>query len=264
MAKKRNTTSFIAKYGSQLTEDVAAARATEPATGSPAVGRMRMKNAARLRLDVIDIDPQHREEFDEAGIARLAESLQAHGQLQPIRVRYSTDRNRYVLIAGERRLRAMKLAGWEEVDCTIAEGILSEAEILTQQILENIQREDLKPVERAKAFRDLMDRQSWDQKQLAAELKVSEGTISNSLQLLQLPSDIQRQVDAGQMKATIAIKTARKSRKPGPAKTSRKPKAIVIRTTAGKVTIEPKAGKTYRDVLTEALAASQKSEAKAA
>ncbi|MFG0267066.1 MAG: ParB/RepB/Spo0J family partition protein [Rhodopirellula sp. JB055] len=74
-----------------------------------------MKNAARLRLDVIDVDPQHREEFSEEGIANLAESLKQHGQLQPIRVRYDETRGRYVLIAGERRLRAMKLAGWDEV-----------------------------------------------------------------------------------------------------------------------------------------------------
>jgi len=266
MARKKTTaskgvTSFIKKFGEQLTEDVAAGRDTAPAAGSRAVGRTRMKNAARLRLDVIDVDPQHREEFDEEGIAQLAESLQEHGQLQPVRVRYDAPRSRYVLIAGERRIRAMRLASWEEVDCIIADGELSGADILTQQILENLQREDLKPVERAKAFHDLMGRQSWDQKQLAAELKVSEGTISNSLQLLKLDADTQKQVDGGELKATIAITTARKSRQLVPSKRSRKPKPLVFRTSVGKVTVEPKMGKSYSDVLSEALVASRQNEA---
>lgn len=249
-----NFTNFMGKFGANLEEDVAGHRDTAPASGSPIEGRARMKNAARLRLDVIDVDPQHREEFSEEGIAQLADSLKQHGQLQPIRVRYDEGRGRYVLIAGERRLRAMKLAEWEEADAVIAEGDLGEKEILVQQILENLQREDLKPIERANAFKSLIDQHGWDQKQLAAELCVSEGTVSNALKLLKLDDETQAKVDAGELKATVAISSARKSRKKT-TKKSRKPEPMTIRAASGKITIEPKMGKTYEDVLTEALAA---------
>lgn len=247
-----NLTSFMGKFGAKLEEDVAGHRDTEPAAGSPIEGRSRMKNAARLRLDVIDVDPQHREEFTEDSIARMASSLDVHGQLQPIRVRFDEARGRYVLIAGERRLRAMKLANWEEVDVVVADGDLSEKDILVQQIIENLQREDLKPIERANAFKSLLDQHGWEQKQLAAELCVSEGTVSNALKLLKLDADTQAKVDAGEIRATVAISSARKSRKSAVSK-SRKPKPVTIRAASGKVLIEPKAGKSYAAVLQEAL-----------
>ena len=249
-----NFTAFMGKFGGNLEEDVAGHRDTKPASGSPIEGRSRMKNAARLRLDVIDVDPQHREEFDEEGLQQLSASLQEHGQLQPIRVRYCDDRGRYILIAGERRLRAMKLAGWEEADAVIADGELSQKDILLQQAVENLQREDLKPCERANLFSDMITKFGWDQKQLAVELKVSEGTVSNALKLLKLDSETQAKIDAGELKATVAISTARKSRKPA-AKKSRKPKPMTIRAVSGKIVIEPKMGKTYEAVLVEALEA---------
>jgi ParB family chromosome partitioning protein len=255
--------SFLDKFGANLEEDVAGSRDTAPASGSPVVGRSRMRNAARLSLDVIDVDPQHREDFNEEEIIRLSESLQAHGQLQPIRVRFDEPRGRYVLIAGERRLRAMKHAGWSEADVVIAEGDLSEKDILIQQVVENLLRVDLLPIERANAMKAMIDTHGWDQKRLAAELCVSEGTVSNSLKLLKLDKETQEKVDAGQIKATIAISSARKSRK-APAKTSRKPKAMTIRLASGKAVIEPKAGKGHADVLREALAAVEQGVAEAA
>lgn len=256
-------TAFMKSFGNNVAEDVASSRNILPATASPVVGRTRMKNAARIKLEVIDVDPQHREEFDEEGIARLAESLKEHGQLQPIRVRFDADRKRYVLIAGERRLRAMKHAGWDEADCVIADGDLSESDILTQQILENLQREDLRPVERARAFADLMTKNGWDQTTLAAELCVTQGTVSNALKLLKLDEDTQAKVDAGEVKATIAISAARTSRKPA-GKKSRKPKPLNFRTSSGKAVVEPKMGKSYVAVLQEALDAAIAAEQKAA
>ena len=160
-------------------------------------------------------------------------------------------------------LRAMKLAEWTEADVVIAEGELSDKDIVVQQIIENLQREDLKPIERANAFKSLIDQHGWDQKQLAAELCVSEGTVSNALKLLKLDADTQAKVDSGEIKATIAISSARKSRGKA-AKKSRKPKPMTIRTASGKVLIEPKSGKDYTAVLQEALDAAIEQDRKAA
>lgn len=249
---------FMDKFGRNLEEDVAGSRDTTPAEHSPLEGRARMKNAARLRLSVIDVDPQHREIFEEEGLERLAESIKEHGQLQPIRVRYDESRGRYVLIAGERRFRAMKLAGLEEIDAVIAEGDLDDRAILVQQIIENLHREDLKPIERANSFKSLIEQHGWDQKQLAAELCVSEGTVSNSLKLLKLDAETQAKIDAGEIKPTIAIASGRKTRggkKAGGS--SRKLKPATFRVGAGKVVVEPKMKCSYVDALREALTAAE-------
>jgi ParB family chromosome partitioning protein len=84
--------------------------------------------------------------------------------------------------------------------------------ILVQQILENLQREDLKPIERANAFKSMIDQHGWHKKQPAAELCVSEGTVSDALKLLKFDDETQAKVDSGELKATIAISSARKSR----------------------------------------------------
>jgi ParB-like chromosome segregation protein Spo0J len=108
----------------------------------------------------------------------------------------------------------------------------------------------------------LIDQHGWDQKQLAAELCISEGTVSNSLKLLKLDEDTQARGNAGEIKATVAISSARKSRSKAASK-SKKPTPMNIRAAAGKVIIEPKAGKTYEEVFDEALTSltAQKSEA---
>jgi ParB family chromosome partitioning protein len=219
-----------------------------------------MKNAARISVERIVADPQHRETFDEDSLEQLAASITDHGQLQPVRVRFDESRGVYVVIAGERRLRAIKLAGLDEVDCIIADGELSEAEILTQQIIENCQREDLLPVERARAFHDLMEREGWDGKQLAAELHVSEATVSNALKLLGLDEDTQAKVDSGEVKASVAISSLRKTRASTKKAKKKPPRPRTYRTKAGRVVVEPKVNRTHLEALELALEAERKQE----
>ncbi len=163
-------------------------------------GRSRLKAACELRLDRIVADPnQPRTEFDPEALERLASSLKQRGQLQPIRVRWDEALDRYVVVVGERRLRAAKLAGMTSIACVVASGTPTAEEILEDQLIENCLREDLRPVEQAKAFRALLSRLGISQRQLAERLQVSPPTITRALALLELPEPIQTSVDAGEI-----------------------------------------------------------------
>jgi ParB family chromosome partitioning protein len=168
-------------------------------------GRSRLKTACEIRLDRIVADPnQPRTEFDPESLERLAQSLRQRGQLQPIRVRWDEALDRYVVVVGERRWRAAALAGMTTLACVVATGNASPEEILEDQLIENCLREDLRPIEQAKAFRTLLTRLEISQRQLADRLQVSPPTITRALALLELPEAIQTSVDAG----TIAPQTA--------------------------------------------------------
>ena len=122
------------------------------ATGRPArlEGVRGDRSAALISLERIERDPdQPREEFDEEGLARLARSLRERGQLQPIRVRWDEGRGVYVILAGERRWRAARMAGLAELQCVVHDGDLSSDDRLVLALVENALRDDLKPVEQA-------------------------------------------------------------------------------------------------------------------
>ena len=124
------------------------------------VGVVRSKDVSQIAIDRIDRDPrQPREEFDPEGLERLAQSLRQRGLLQPIRVRWDAGQERYVIICGERRWRAAKMAGLESLACVIVEGDLTHQERLAIQLVENALREDLKPIEQARAYKTLMKAQ---------------------------------------------------------------------------------------------------------
>ena len=114
-----------------------------------------------------------------------------------------------MVISGERRFRAATRAGLKTVACVFADDGLSPSEILQEQIVENLLREDLKPIEQARAYRQLMDLHGWTAKELAGELQVSQGAVSKSLSLLTLPVELQEQVDAGSIPATAAYEVAK-------------------------------------------------------
>lgn len=163
-------------------------------------GRSRLKSACEIRLDRIVADPnQPRTEFDPDALQRLAASLKQRGQLQPIRVRWDDALDRYVVVVGERRWRAAGLAGLSSIACVVAAGTPGPEELLEDQLIENCLREDLRPIEQAKAFRTLLTRLGISQRQLAERLQVSPPTITRALALLELPDSIQTSVEAGEI-----------------------------------------------------------------
>ncbi len=168
-------------------------------------GVSRAKAAAEIPVDRIAADPdQPREEFAEEGLRRLAESMKARGQLQPIRVRWNEEQGRYVVLIGERRWRAAQMAGLATLSCIIVDEPMDPAEVLAVQLVENALREDLRPIEQAKAYRRLMDRHGWSTHRLAAELGVDQSGVVRALSLLELPVEVQDQVEQG----TLAPATA--------------------------------------------------------
>ncbi|MGZ5952574.1 MAG: ParB/RepB/Spo0J family partition protein [Isosphaeraceae bacterium] len=179
---------------------------------SPArmAGVARSKSALEIPVDRIEPDPdQPREDFDEVAMARLADSLKQRGQLQPVRVRWDEGRGIYVLICGERRWMAARMAGLPTLTCVVAEGTLDAGELLAIQLVENCVREDLQPIEQARAYRALMDRTGWSGNRLAQELGIAQSSVVHALALLELPSGIQEKVEQGELSPSTAYEISK-------------------------------------------------------
>ena len=115
-----------------------------------------------IPLDLIEPDPgQPRKEFDSESLAKLADSLRKRGQIQPVMVCWSDSQAAYVILTGERRWRAARQAGMEKLACIVRDQPMSEGELRAVQLIENCLREDLKPLEQAHAYRDLMASNEW-------------------------------------------------------------------------------------------------------
>jgi ParB family chromosome partitioning protein len=182
--------------------------------GHPAIdrdaGRRPLRNVGRVEIDKVIPDPdQPRTEFSDGALARLAQSIQDKGQMSPIRVRWSDVAGKWVIISGERRWRATKLAGLPTIDCHFHERELSQSEILEQQLIENLLREDLQPVEEARAFSILMEMNGWNGKQLAHALRVPASKVTRSLALLRLPEELQGKVARGEIPARSAYELSK-------------------------------------------------------
>jgi ParB family transcriptional regulator, chromosome partitioning protein len=178
-------------------------------TSDRLTGVMRSKAALEIPLGKIEPDrDQPREEFEPDALARLAESIRTRGILQPIRVRWDEGRGRYVIIAGERRWRASGMAGMATLPCVVDDRAATPGELLALQLIENCIREDLKPVEQAKAFRALMDLNGWSGNQLSKELGISQSGVVQSLALLALPATVLSAVDSGELAASTAYAIA--------------------------------------------------------
>ena len=151
-----------------------------------------------IKLKVSEIKPnpyQPRTTFDPAALQELADSIKEVGVFTPLLVRKAI--NGYELIAGERRLRAAKLAKLTEVPCTIKE--FNDKEMMEISILENIQREDLSPIEEAKAYEQLQQKYEYTQELLAKRIGKSRAYITNTLRLLKLPAKVQDYVQKGKI-----------------------------------------------------------------
>mgnify|MGYP000406079041 CR=1 FL=1 len=151
-------------------------------------------------LAVTKIQPnpfQPRYEFDEEEIENLSRSIQEKGILQPLVVT-ERENGQYVLIAGERRLRASKKAGLAEVPVVIRSGV-SDQDMAELALVENIQRQDLSPIERARGYKDLADKFSMTQDEIAKKLDVSRSSVANTLRYLTLPQSVQDALDQGKI-----------------------------------------------------------------
>ena len=208
---------ILNRFGSNLAESMGAGRTpvtkTGPATPSAPSrhdGTTRLKAGAEIAVDRIAPDPgQPRTEFDPAALGRLAESFRTHGQLQPITVRWSEDMGRYLIVAGERRWRAAALAGRKSLAAVILDGEPDESTVLEMQLIENALREDLQPIEQARAFRTLMDRNGWTAARLAEVLHLTGATVSRALSLLDLPYTVQEAVASGELAPSIAYEVSK-------------------------------------------------------
>jgi ParB family chromosome partitioning protein len=173
-------------------------------------GLERLKGGNEIPVERLTRDPsQPREIFDEAALQELVESIESLGMLQPIRVRWDEELGMYVIIAGERRLRAAKMAGLKSVPCVIQEGELTESQRLIEQLAENIIRADLQPVEQARAFRRLMNLNGWSARKLAREMHIADANVVRALALLELPEGVQTEVEVGRLAPSVAYEVSR-------------------------------------------------------
>jgi ParB family chromosome partitioning protein len=169
-----------------------------------------LRNFGRIDVKQVMADPiQPREQFPEEAIERLAKSIREKGQLSPIRVRWSEEHAKWVIIAGERRWRATLRAGLSTIECYFHEADIEPTEILEQQLIENCLREDLRPTEEARAFQKLIDLNGWSQRELAAALRVSETRVTRTLSLLKLPPELQYQIDTRRISVRAAYEISR-------------------------------------------------------
>lgn len=149
-----------------------------------------------LSVDRIQPNPfQPRYEFDQEEIENLSQSIKEKGILQPLVVT-TRGGNTYFLIAGERRLRASKLAGLKEVPVVVRAGV-SDQDMAELALVENIQRQDLSPIERARGYQDLAAKFQMTQEEIARKLDVSRSSVANTLRYLTLPESIQKALDIG-------------------------------------------------------------------
>jgi ParB family chromosome partitioning protein len=209
---------LAARLAANIDESMGARRAAGGAAGpvpGPALGAdpsaaryegsSRIKGALNIEVDRIVADPKQPRRFFEPGaLTDLAESLRARGQLQPIRVRWDEDVKSWVIVTGERRWRAAKLAGLREIACVEQREERGEVDRLEDQLVENCVREDLSPIEQAEAFRAILSAKQISVRQLADSLNVSHQSIIRAVRLLDLPDDLRDRVHSGQLAPSVA------------------------------------------------------------
>src|SRR3954469_8260670 len=151
---------------------------------------------ANLPVEQIQTNPyQPRKMFDDDEIHHLSDSIKNHGILQPLLVRAVGEQ--FQLIAGERRLRAAQAAGLREVPVSIVN--FDDQQVFEASLVENIQRSDLNPIEKAQGFKDYLDRYHVTQEQLAGRLGIDRTSVSNLVNLLNLPEEVQGAVRQNQI-----------------------------------------------------------------
>lgn len=165
------------------------------------------EGSSQIAIDLIDPNPvQPRRVFQQEALHQLADSIRQHGIIQPLVIRKSG--SRYQLVAGERRWRAAKIAGLTQVPAVVQE--ISDDHLLEITLIENIQREDLNPIELAVALDRMAHELNISQDEIGRRTGKDRSTISNSIRLLQLPPDLQqlvaeRRLSAGHARSLLAL-----------------------------------------------------------
>ena len=154
-----------------------------------------------VSIRISEIEPnreQPRTEFDSEALSELADSISQHGVLQPLLLRPMLSGG-YRIVAGERRWRAARMAGLSEVPAVIRE--MTDAEEMLFALIENLQREDLTPLEEARGYRTLIETQDFTQEEVSRTVGKSRPAVTNALRLLNLPEDIQKLLENGEISA---------------------------------------------------------------
>ena len=167
-------------------------------------------SSSAVKLKLSEIEPnknQPRKNFDEEALAELSHSIELHGVLQPLVVRPMPDGS-YQLVAGERRWRASRLAGLTEVPVVIKE--LTDAQVAEIALVENLQREDLDPIEEALGYKELAEKFDYTQEEISNLVGASRPAIANALRLLTLPEEVialvsKKELSAGHARALLTL-----------------------------------------------------------
>ena len=156
-------------------------------------------SASAVKVKLMEIEPnrdQPRKQFDEDALNELADSIAKHGVLKPLLVRPLLNGG-YQLVAGERRWRASRIAGLTEVPVVIKE--LTDAQVAELALVENVQREDLNPLEEANGYKELSEKYGYTQDEISSMVGRSRSAVANALRLLSLPSEVQELVMKGEL-----------------------------------------------------------------
>ena len=162
---------------------------------------LQSQEGGSLSLPISEVQPglkQPRKRFDEESLADLADSIRTHGIIQPLTVRRLSS-GYYQIIAGERRWRAAKLAGLSEVPAVIIEA--DDRTVMELALIENLQREDLNPIEEASGFQVLLEEYGLTQEEVAQRVGKSRPAVTNALRLLALPDAVRQLLEEGQLSA---------------------------------------------------------------
>lgn len=193
----RGLESLFALYDEESNENITNQNVNQNTTQTPNAKSVQEGNVTELDINKIYPNPnQPRKHFDEEALQELASSIKTHGVIQPLVVNREAD-GKYMIIAGERRWRASNMAGFQKVPVVIKN--YTEKQIKEISIIENLQREDLNPIEAARAIKQLMDEYNLTQEAVADRIGKSRPSVANTLRLLSLYPDVVKMIEDGRL-----------------------------------------------------------------
>lgn len=237
--------SLLNRMGNGLAESIGirAGQANQPSYATaqpPRTDFVRNRSVGEIHPSEVIPDPnQPRKHFSQEELEQLSADIKQRGQLQPIRVRWSGTHQKWLIIAGERRWRAITKAGLEKITCIFIDREMSESEIRAEQLVENLLREDLNGMEEAQSFRALMEINGWNATELSQNINVSKGKVSKALTLLKLPEELQQRIASGEISPSTAYELAK-------VKDEKQQKQLADKAASGELTT-PNAAKEIRN-----------------